>query len=334
MYADSINFSTSTCGYRRVAINVGLPSHMAKPESMFYDRHANKCSQGELRMLKRAKLAVGGLVFCCLPGMVNADNWVTDPTTDCQVWSYGDTTDGEIVTWSGSCSQKKATGRGVLVVHDKDGLLAVYDGEMLSGKGNGFGILTFRNDETGEFDRYLGSFQDSQPMGLGIFESSEGWRMEAIFEGSFDSGAGTLKLDADKNKGTDAVIRGKFKDGKLTGPALIFYEMKNGETYFGDMEDSKRQGNGTLIHANDDSYVGEFENGVADGLGVYESADGSITLGEFVAGSPNGANTYISTEGETYQGVFVDGTPDGMVLVTRLDGSQTVETWKDGEKQE
>ena len=277
-------------------------------------------------------IATGVMLFGIVP-IATADHWVTDPMDGCQVWSYGDPSSKEVVSWSGSCESGKATGRGVLVVNDPSGLLAVFDGEMSAGKGNGFGKLRFRNEDSGDYDTYLGQFQGSLPQGRGIFESSEGWRLEGEFSGSFDTGSGTLYV-RDEEKSTDAVIRGSFKDGELTGPAFAFYELENGEIYFGDVEEGKRQGTGTLIHPNDDTYIGDFENGVASGYGVYEGAAGDATLGEFENGKPNGLATYIATNGETYQGVFIEGVPQGMLLVTKTDGSQHVETWKDGEKQQ
>jgi len=277
-------------------------------------------------------IATGVMLFGVVP-LATADHWVTDPVGGCQVWSYGDPSSKEVVSWSGSCETGKATGRGVLVVNDPSGLLAVFDGEMSAGKGNGFGTIRFRNDESGDYDSYLGQFQDSLPQGRGIFESSEGWRLEGEFSGSFDTGSGTLYV-RDEEKNTDAVIRGSFKDGELTGPAFAFYELENGEIYFGDIEGGKRQGTGTLIHPSDDTYIGDFEDGVASGYGVYEGAAGGATLGEFENGKPNGLATYIAANGDNYQGVFIEGVPQGMLLVTKADGSQHVETWKDGEKQQ
>ena len=79
---------------------------------------------------------------------VNADTWLKDPTRDCSVWSDGAAEDGETATWSGSCADGKASGLGVMVVHDKDGLLAVFNGEMSGGKASGFGTLRFRGSHT------------------------------------------------------------------------------------------------------------------------------------------------------------------------------------------
>jgi hypothetical protein len=274
-----------------------------------------------------------GVVSAGMAGNSHADIWLKDPTTGCEIWSDGKGADKEVPTWSGSCIDGKANGLGVLVAHDKDGLLAVYNGEMLGGKANGAGALRFRNDDAGGFDRYLGRFENNTPMGNGIFESSEGWRFEANFDGSFDTGSGTLRVYAEEDGGNDAVIRGEFEDGELEGPALAFYETPEGEAYFGEIENGAREGFGTLVHANDDAYVGEFVKGKASGFGTYETADGSFMVGQYEDGAPNGPGTYIAPNGDAYQGVFVDGKAEGMILVTRVDGSQSVETWKDGEKQ-
>ncbi|MEP4485477.1 MAG: hypothetical protein ABJ013_07605 [Halioglobus sp.] len=284
-------------------------------------------------MKRYARLLIkGALLIGCVP-IASADHWVTDPIGGCQVWSYGDAADKETVSWSGGCEAGKAAGRGVLVVSDPAGLLAVYDGEMSGGHGNGFASLRFRNDDSGGYDTYLGRFETSLPQGRGIFESSEGWRLEGEFAGSFETGSGTLYVKSGGPQ-KDAVIRGSFKDGELTGPAFAFYELENGEIYFGDIEEQKRQGTGTLIHPNDDTYIGDFEDGVASGYGVYEGADGDATIGEFENGAPTGAATYIAVNGDRYQGIFQDGVPEGMVLITKADGTQIVETWKNGEKQQ
>lgn len=265
---------------------------------------------------------------------LSADTWLKDPSRDCSVWTDSTAEDGETATWSGSCIEGKASGLGVMVVHDKQGLLAVFSGEMSGGKASGFGTLRFRNDDSGGFNTYLGTFDENKPWGEGIFQSSEGWELDAFFEGSFDTGEGTLVVFSDDEDGNDAVFQGEFVDGELVGPALGFYETESGETYFGDIENSKRHGVGTLIHANDDSYFGDFANGVASGTGIYESNNGAVTVGFFAEGAPNGAATVKAPNGDTYQGVFTDGKANGLVLVTKSDGTQHTENWKDGEKQE
>jgi hypothetical protein len=281
-----------------------------------------------------SKLAVASILSVGLTGVSQGDIWLKDPTTGCEIWSEGDDTDKAVATWSGSCIEGKATGFGGLVVHDKQGLLLSFNGEMLKGKVDGAGALRFRNDEEGGFNRYIGAFENNQPMGDGIFVSSEGWRLEAEFDGSFDTGIGTLRVFSETEDGNDAVFRGEFKDGELVGAALAFYETPEGEAYFGEIENGVREGFGTLVHANDDAYVGEFVKGKASGVGSYESADDSLMMGIYENGNPNGPGTYIAANGDAYQGMFVDGKPEGLVLVTKADGNQSVETWKNGEKQQ
>ncbi len=258
----------------------------------------------------------------------HADIWVKDPTTDCRVWSGDDGSAKEVASWSGACADGKAIGRGTLVATDKDGLAVVFNGEMKAGKMDGRGAMKFRNDETGKYDRYIGNFKNSTPKGNGIYDSSEGWRLQGYFDGAFDSGDGTMYLDEN-----EAVIKGEFKDGKMVGDAFMYYKTKQGETYFGDIANRARDGFGTLIHANEETYVGEFEKGVASGIGSYEYANGSIVIGQFAKGSPNGAATVIAADGVSYQGTFKDGKAEGKILVTKADGSQSVETWVKGEKQ-
>jgi len=274
-----------------------------------------------------------GAMSIGMAGHSHADTWLKDPTTGCEISSASDESAKQVAVWSGSCTEGKASGLGVMVVHDKDGLLLVYRGEMAGGKAEGAGSLVFRNDNGAGFDRYLGRFENNVPMGEGILESSEGTRFQADFDGSFDTGSGTLSVFPEDDKGTDAVIRGDFKDGELVGPALAFYETEAGEAYFGEIENGAREGFGTLVHTNDDSYVGEFVKGKADGFGNYEAADGSMMIGLYKDGAPNGPGTYIAPNGDTYQGMFTDGKAEGSILVTKVDGSQFIETWKNGEKQ-
>ncbi len=87
---------------------------------------------------------------------------------------------------------------------------------MKGGKIDCTGYLKFRSKETGGFDAYLGNFKEGKPMGNGIYDSSQGWRFQGWFDGAFDSGEGTLKVEKD-----NAVVRGKFKDGKPDGMVLV-----------------------------------------------------------------------------------------------------------------
>ena len=286
-----------------------------------------------MRRLIEASVA-GSLISVCLVGNGYAGDWLGDPVSDCKVWSENKSDKEITVTWAGACHDGKAAGEGVLVTHDENGLLLTYKGEMLAGKVHGSGYMQIRNDDSGDFDEYLGMFEDHAPVGEGIYLSSEGWLLRAEFDGDFNTGIGTLQIFSEHDDGMDSLLRGEFKGGEIEGPALAFYETESGEAYFGEIENGKGSGLGTLVHSNEDTYVGSFEDGVASGYGNNEKPDGSMMIGLYKAGAPNGPGSYIATNGDSYQGMFVNGKPEGKVLVTRKDGTQLVENWKNGEKQE
>ena len=278
----------------------------------------------------KRKILVASLLLAA--GSVAAQGWMQDPITGCKARTDAELKNQEQMTWSGACLQGKAAGNGVLVIHDKQGLLISYRGEMEGGYLQGVGLLYIRNDDNGKFDSFIGRFEKNQPRGEGIYASSEGWRMEGEFEGSFDDATGTLIVAATKDLADDAVVTGKFRKGKLDGAGLSYYETKSGEAYFGETENGKREGFGTLVHANEDTYIGEFAQGVASGYGTYEKTDGSAMIGIYERGAPNGPGSFIAANGDTYQGIFIDGKAEGLILVTRDDGTQFIETWENGEK--
>ena len=66
--------------------------------------------------------ATGSLLSLCMVGSGYAGNWLGDPVSDCKVWSETKTENEISLTWSGACHDGKATGEGVLVTYDANGL--------------------------------------------------------------------------------------------------------------------------------------------------------------------------------------------------------------------
>ncbi len=260
-------------------------------------------------------------------GQVQADVWIKDPITGCEVWSSAEDPNTENITWSGACIDGKASGLGVMTFYNKDGLLGIYKGQTKAGRLDGRGDLTFKNEKTGKFDNYIGRFTASNMNGMGKLTSSEGWTYEGEFKDGEEHGTGVYRLE------NGSVMRGEFADGKPVGSFLAGYVTKKGEEYFGDIENGKRHGEGMLILPDDTAYLGEFKQGVAEGPGLLDSADDSAYFGQFKAGKPNGFGTYIAPNGDVYQGMFKDGKGEGRILVTRKEsGKQLVKIWKDGEE--
>ena len=276
----------------------------------------------------RSRYAAFGIAFIGLLGAyaAQADTWLKDPSTGCTALSRDEDASQQTITWSGACKDGKASGTGVAVIYDNKGLLGVYNGEMVDGKLHGEGDLRFRDDETGDFYRYTGDFVNSKAEGDGVL-STKDWEYDGEFKDGEEEGDGTISY------ANGAVVRATFKAGEPVGSALVYYETKEGEIYFGEAENKKRHGQGTLIKVNDDVYIGQFEDGVASGPGTYDAVNGSQFVGFFANGKPNGFGTYVTQDGKTYyQGRFVNGKPEGQILVTQDDGAQTIETWKNGEK--
>jgi outer membrane protein OmpA-like peptidoglycan-associated protein len=255
-------------------------------------------------------------------------SWLLDPVTECEIWTAGDSVANEGATWTGACINGKASGRGSLIFWDTDGLEARYDGDVVRGKLHGSGVLSYRNEEANGFDTLDGQFHHGAIKGQGVLLSSDGYKFEGKLTNGVESGTGTLTTP------DGAKIRGDFKDGVAVGPLLVQYETEAGELYFGDAENGKRHGFGILISENENFYAGDFENGTPSGSGFFEGADGSKFMGKFANGNPSGVGTAVDVEGTSYQGRFDAGLADGQILVTKSDGSQSIETWKEGGKVE
>ena len=220
---------------------------------------------------------------------------------DCSVYVDSPLKENETVSWSGSCLDGFTAGKGRLEWLVDSKLAGDYDGEMMEGRLNGSGLLRIQAEKGQGFDRLEGTFVMGQPEG----------------EARFDAANGDFYV-------------GGFQAGERHG--LGYYRLVSGEEYQGDFQNGQRHGLGFLISENGDAYWGEFENGELQGAGVLVNNDGSEFHGRFSKSLPDGAGTYVSANGDVYQGMFKAGIADGKFLVTKSDGTQAFETWKDGEK--
>ena len=225
------------------------------------------------------------------------DFWIKAQGSGCQVWSDEEMSD-EVVTWSGSCKDGKAKGKGKLTWTEGGKPAGSYEGFMEGGKLNGPGKLEYMTTD--------GAVQ-----------------VEAIFkDGDVDGGG--LFTDAAGN-----IYQGEIKDGKAHG---VGYEKIGDEEYAGEFDNGLRHGIGLSVGPST-AYLGEFDKNAASGSGTLEDAEGGRYHGQFKNSKPHGFGTYVTNDGAVYQGRFVDGKADGEMLVTRSpDAKATVETWKNGQK--
>ncbi|MGI9511398.1 MAG: MORN repeat-containing protein [Anderseniella sp.] len=248
----------------------------------------------------RAILGLG--VMLGLAGHAQAEDvWISTSNQECQVASDEALKENESVTWSGACRDGRATGSGRLEWFVDGKFSGDYDGEMSDGRFHGKGLMRFQVEKGKGFDRLEGTFAMGEPEG----------------EARFDAANGDF-------------YTGGFHKGERHG--MGYYRLVTGEQYYGDFENGQRHGMGFLIDNDGNAFLGQFENGEAKGAGVVENSDGSKFQGEFAKSLPSGAGTYVAPNGDTYQGQFTAGKANGKVLVTKADGSQALEDWKDGEK--
>ena len=79
---------------------------------------------------------------------------------------------------------------------------------------------------------------------------------------------------------------GEWQNNKYNGQGTFIF--KSGEKYEGEFKNDKRHGQGTNTYKSGQKYVGEYKNGKSHGQGTYNYADGTKDVGEFQNGKLNG----------------------------------------------
>jgi hypothetical protein len=132
----------------------------------------------------------------------NAGEWVSDPKSGCQIWNPNPQLE-ESVSWSGSCVQGRAEGKGLVqwlkgaVPYETD------EGEWHSGRQAGNGKQSWTDG------RYEGELAEGEPNGRGVL-SFRKLRYEGEFRNGKPNGLGTLTVGKE-------TVRGDWKDGCLQG---------------------------------------------------------------------------------------------------------------------
>jgi len=230
---------------------------------------------------------------------------------------------------------------------DDASLVGEYNGEMLNGKRNGYGVCKYENGNV-----YLGEWKDNKYQGKGKLIYSEGDSRDYL-EGEFSdhkaNGACIMKF-----KNGDC-YSGNMTDGKLTG--LFTYTQNDGYVYEGEMLSGEKHGKGKLIYPVDnefDFYDGEWLNNNEHGQGVLKYKDGKswegswkhgkkengfgfikykngrIFCGSMKDGKINGKGKLSYPESESweyYEGEWVDGFFSGNGILKYRDGSSYDGGW-------
>ena len=111
-------------------------------------------------------------------------NWIIAANQPCQLYNpYPEP--GETVTWSGGCSNGKASGEGREVWRGSYGE-EVYVGSMRDGRPHGRGTYTHANG-----DRYEGQWRNGKEHGHGTYTFAQGERYEGEWRDRMRHGRGT-----------------------------------------------------------------------------------------------------------------------------------------------
>jgi hypothetical protein len=248
----------------------------------------------------------------------------------CIVFSlYSDLTS---VSWSGTCKDSLANGKGILKYIKSNGEITIYEGETLNGYRNGKGKY---NWTTGE--KYEGEWKDDKANGIGIYTYPNGSKYEGQLSDGKKNGNGMLTdINGDKYEGE---WKGDLRNGQGT------YTWSSGSKYVGQFRDDKPNGQGTFTWPSGSRYVGQHKDGNRDGQGILTDSDGSKYEGEWKDDKKHGQGTYTYSNSSKYVGEFIDGYFSGNGIFTDISGEiyegewkynskhgQGIYTWPDGSK--
>ena len=112
---------------------------------------------------------------------------------------------------------------------------------------------------------------------------------------------------------------GEFRNHKRNGFGT--YTWKNGNKYAGEFVNDKIEGQGTFTFNNGNKYVGPFRNEKRNGRGTFTWKDGNVYFGDFVDDKINGQGTFTFFNGNKYVGAFVNEKRNGRGTFTWKDGN-------------
>ena len=115
------------------------------------------------------------------------------------------------------------------------------------------------------------------------------------------------------------------------------FKYSNGDTYVGEFNYGKPNGNGKMTYFNGDLYIGSFLDGQKHGSGDYTWADGNKYIGSFFQGALDGRGAYYfyankKVNPDKYIGEFRSNSFNGDGVYTFSDGGQISGKFKDGKK--
>lgn len=194
--------------------------------------------------------------------------WIQD-ANGCAFWNQSPNAQ-ETVTWTGTCTDGKGSGRGIQIFH------------------------SIRNG-TERVSSYFGQMQSGKANGQGRYHGRDGFTYEGEFFEDAAHGQGRMRLE------NGAVIVGTFKNNLAHGEGEMFWPW--GEHYKGMFVDGQMHGQGTLTFDDGKVYTGTLVAGFFKGQGKLTYPNGDGYEGKWAGDRPHGQGIGI-VNGERFEGVW------------------------------
>uniref|UniRef100_UPI0040563CA8 MORN repeat-containing protein n=1 Tax=Candidatus Electronema sp. TaxID=2698783 RepID=UPI0040563CA8 len=192
----------------------------------------------------------------------NKGDWITDAKTGCKVWNPVPASD-ESITWSGTCKDGKADGKGSLDWYKNSELQSTITGVLQDGR-----CVQDCSVTTKGGDSYVGEMKDNLPHGKGKITRADGGKYEGEIKDGERHGQGTLQFASGE------VYSGEWKNGRMDGKGeLVSADGK--QKYTGEFKDDLPHGQGSMMHEDGSKYEGVWSEGRKHGKGKYTAKDGS-----------------------------------------------------------
>ena len=121
-------------------------------------------------------------------------------------------------------------------------------------------------------------------------------------------------------------------DDEVTGGGKTTPKTTSSTNFTPDTFPANYTGKGKITYKDGDTFEGSWENSKKSGPGIYKSPTGRIYAGPWSNGKKNGEFKITYLNGDIRVGTFINDVLGGPVTLTKKGGKPVEETWKDGKK--
>ena len=217
----------------------------------------------------------------------------------------------------------------------------IFEGQHMDGHGHGHGTMIYKSDA--KLDRYVGNWKSGKRSGFGtlILQDSSrligDWNNDVFNYGEYQGSTGVIMSGQWNSEylkeGTMRLEDGSEFTGEFINDGMFGHGSLlsvNGDRYTGKFQNNEYFGSGVLEKVGGNIFVGSFRNGKYEGYGILKEVDGSIYSGAFSNGYPHGFGVQRDKTGVVYSGSWVEGEKDGVGNLDFGDGTNYTGQFKLG----